>query len=202
MIMEKGWMYDSQRGCWLSPGETYSEPDKQAVVADSFDLVADPPKAGWWDIGFVINGKEYWIASSEVYDPLLDYHNLMLAVVHGRNIRITINEERCYTDISIYCKADGIIRLILKLFGTKEPTEVDVLIDGREFVQKLYILLCGFFGNRKELEKEWLMESEDLYDTKNDEAFVEYIERIKKERGYPSYPVEEIEKYLATPLTG
>lgn len=48
MIMEKGWIYDSQRDYWLSPGEIYSEPDKQAVMVDSFDLVADPPEAGWW----------------------------------------------------------------------------------------------------------------------------------------------------------
>lgn len=40
------------------------------------------------------------------------------------------------------------------------------------------------------------MEHEDFYDTENNEAFGEYIERIKKERSYPTYPVKEIEKYL------
>lgn len=196
VIMGNGWIYDYQSSCWRAPNEMYSEPSEQAVFAESFDIVSDPPEAGWWEIGFAINGKEYWISSSEVYDPLLDYHNLILAVVRGRDIRITINEESRCTDISIYCKTDGIIRFILKLLGANEQREVDVLIDGVEFVQRMYALMRGFFANSKKFAEGWLMEFEDSYQPESTETFEEYIEQIKQERGYPSYPIEDIEKYL------
>lgn len=201
LITGKAWMYDSQSDCWRAPGEIYPEPDKQAVVANSFRIDSDPPEVGWWDIGFIINGKGYWISSSEVYDPLLDYHNLMLAVVRGQNIRITVDEEGSCTDISIYCKTDGIIRFILKQLETKEPKEVDVLVDGVKFVQSLYARMCDLFGDSKTFEEQWLGESEDHYDADDIKECREFIEEIKQERGYPSYPDEEIEKYLAANAT-
>ncbi len=197
IITGHGWQFDSLGDCWRAPGESYIEPDKQPPVADSFDIISDPPEHGWWDIGFVISGKEYWITSSNVYDPLGDYHNLMLAVVNGRDIRVTVDEERSYVDIAIYCKTDGNIRLILELSRGDEQMNVDVLINGAEFVQRLYEQMRDFFGDSKTFERGWLQVSADWHEGKDGETFEDYVLELRQERGYPSYPAQEIEKYLA-----
>ncbi len=196
LIEEKGWSYDARYQCWRAPGEIISEPSDEPAFAVSFDVKSESPKAGWWELCFIINGKEYWIASSEVYDPIGDYHSLILAVIHGQNARITVNEESCYTEISIYSKQEGMIRFVIRLLGTKEPQRGDMLIDGYAFVKKFYAVLSNLFRDKEGFERGWLMEPQCLFEAKYEETYKEYIQDIKNKRDYPSYPDSKIEEYL------
>jgi hypothetical protein len=67
-------MFDPQGDCWRAPSEVGLEPEKPPVVTVGFNILSKLPEAGWWDVGFSINRKEYWTSLSNVYDPFNTCH--------------------------------------------------------------------------------------------------------------------------------
>lgn len=158
--LDRGWWYDTRLQCWLAPEETAAVPVEKPLPATP-RLETDEPCNGWWSwrlafFPLVSNDAAIWehlfgggevrydFDISDVFDPLAELTAFAAALRAGRDARLVVNEEGCFTALLTWRAEGGQAHLRLMSLCRQEDVKFDFLVDGAALAQMLENALRRF----------------------------------------------------------
>ena len=154
-----GWARDQPAQCWRAPGEMVCEPAGAPPLAGHFAVESDAPGSRGWPIIIRADEKTAKLRGAGIDEAIPNLLAWLERLVGNSAARVLIDDEGDQTELLVYPKEHGVVRLIVLDYGDEDETCLDVLLSLRDLVGQFYAAIRRLAVDEA-FDREWLFNDE------------------------------------------